>query len=132
MRPLHNSLICHCEHPTAGYIRSYPWKKHWHFFMGFIPCHLERSERSCFKISPSGRNDNALLTCFLGAVAKTHFGRIAEMDVLYVHPKGEGHGWPESLPLFRGRGIQVHHERKVRFRVKNQKYRRNIDDARKN
>jgi hypothetical protein len=49
-----------------------------------------------------------------------HFGRIAEMDVLYVHPKGEGHGWPESLPLFRGRGVDVHHERKVRFRVKNQ------------
>jgi len=41
------------------------------------------------------------------------------MDVLYVHPKGEGHGWPESLPLFRGRGVHVHHERKVRFRVKN-------------
>jgi len=47
---------------------------------------------------------------------------IAEMDVLYVHPKGEGHGWPESLPLFRGRGVHVHHERKVRFRVKNLKY----------
>jgi hypothetical protein len=41
------------------------------------------------------------------------------MDVLYVHPKGEGHGWPESLPLFRGRGVHVHHERKARFRVKN-------------
>ena len=34
--------------------------------------------------------------------SESHFGRIAEMDVLYVHPKGEGHGWPESLPLFRG------------------------------
>ena len=51
--------------------------------------------------------------------SESHFGRIAEMDVLYVHPKGEGHGWPESLPLFRGRGVHVHHERKVRFRVKN-------------
>jgi hypothetical protein len=29
---------------------------------------------------------------------------IAEMDVLYVHPKGEGHGCPESLPLKVERG----------------------------
>jgi hypothetical protein len=26
----------------------------------------------------------------------TQFGRIAELDALYVRPKGEGHGWPES------------------------------------
>ena len=37
----------------------------------------------------------------LRATAKTHFGRIAEMDVLYVHPKGEGHGWPESISASR-------------------------------
>jgi hypothetical protein len=30
---------------------------------------------------------------------------IAEMDVLYVHPKDEGHGWPESLPLKVERGF---------------------------
>ncbi len=29
---------------------------------------------------------------------ESHFGRIAEMDVLYVHPKGEGQGGPESIP----------------------------------
>jgi len=27
------------------------------------------------------------------------FGRIAELDALHVRPKGEGHGWPESLPI---------------------------------
>jgi hypothetical protein len=32
----------------------------------------------------------------IASEAKTHFGRIAEMDVLYVHPKGEGQGGPES------------------------------------
>ena len=30
------------------------------------------------------------------------FGRIAELDVLHVRPKGEGQGCPESLPLKSG------------------------------
>ena len=32
-------------------------------------------------------------------------GRVAEIDVLHVRPKGEGHGCPESLPLKGGEGI---------------------------
>jgi hypothetical protein len=32
----------------------------------------------------------------IASEAKTQFVRIDELDELYVRPKGEGHGWPES------------------------------------
>ena len=44
------------------------------------------------------------------------FGRMTELDVLYVRPKGDGQGWPESLPLIiggEGWGEGVHIELKV-------------------
>jgi len=33
---------------------------------------------------------------FMSFLLVPQFGRIAELDALYVRPKGEGQGWPES------------------------------------
>jgi len=32
---------------------------------------------------------------------ESQFVRIDELDELYVRPEGEGHGWPESIPASR-------------------------------
>ncbi len=38
----------------------------------------------------------ALIIFYCYYLLVPQFGRIAELDALYVRPKGEGHGWPES------------------------------------